>query len=93
MSSDLELCKILSSEASKAYEQRRAYEELKSRQVDSCLAILADERCPQSMQGRNSCLVREANKISREQRPIGESNGSTEILLKGAGAFFGILPF
>ena len=86
------LCYSLLDQSSEI-DQSLALRELKKRNVDSCLGVIAEHECPPSMKSRQVCLEeRKARILSKVGGSMANHQG-TEILLQGVKIGLGVLPF
>lgn len=73
-------------------DQNAVLKELKSRSIDSCLTIIAEYECPESMESRQTCIDDTEVRITGEVKGTQSSVG-TEFLIKGMQVGIGVLPF
>ena len=73
-------------------EQSAVLKELKSREVVSCLTVIAEYECPETMESRQSCIDETRVRVTGELKAI-QSAAGTELLIKGIQVGIGVLPF
>ena len=86
------LCYSLLDESSEI-DRSLALRELKNRNVDSCLGVIADHECPSSMKSRQVCAEERKARILSKVDGSKASHQGTEILIQGVKIGLGVLPF
>ena len=73
-------------------DQTTVLKELERREIDSCLATIAEYECPKKMEPRQQCLEQTKVKVTSDLNSMKSGDG-TDLLLKGVQLGIGILPF
>ena len=73
-------------------DQTAVLKELGKREIDSCLATIAEYECPKRMESRQQCLEQTKVKVTGDLNSM-KSGVGTDLLLKGVQVGIGILPF
>ena len=73
-------------------DQTTVLKELERREIDSCLATIAEYECPKKMESRQQCLEQTKVRVTGDLNSM-KSGAGTDLLLKGIRVGIGILPF
>jgi len=86
------LCYSLLDQSSEI-DQSLALRELKNRNIDPCLEVIAEHECPPSMKSRQVCKEGSKAKTLSKVDGATASHQGTEILIQGLKVGTSILPF